>query len=221
MRLSQYWFRTRKLKNIKLTYFEKNGRNAWFTPCKCEKCNKLFNKTFEAEYKDFDKCRSCLLSEIVKSNYKNYSDHHRIACKERSANLLYREKLSKNATRGPLHAIKTSCGKQKIHLSEFKGFKTGLDILDREKCKTTISKDCLIRANYRCNICNKNGYLHAHHLNGWHWAINERFNIDNLVALCHGCHSHFHSIYGRKWNTREQYTEFKVKMDLKGIIKVE
>lgn len=215
MRLSQYWFRTRTIKNVKLTSFNKIGRKAWFTPCICEKCNKQFNKTFEAEYRGFDKCRSCLLSDVVKSNYNNYAEKHRLACQIRSSSEQYRQKLSISAARGGIHAIKTSCGKQGISLDKFNGFLTGLDVIERERCKTTVAKDCLFKANFKCDICNKNNKLHAHHLNGWHWAINERFNIDNLVALCHGCHSHFHSIYGRKWNTKEQYIEFKLKVNSK------
>lgn len=149
-------------------------------------------------------------------------EKQRIGSQQRSLDPSYRQKLRDNAERGSLHAIKTSCGQQRIEIKDFNGFITGLDIREREKCKATVGKECLIKANFNCDICGKNGQLHAHHLNGWHWAVSERFDINNLVALCHGCHSYFHSLYGTKNNTKEQYVEFKqFRLNIQDINKVE
>lgn len=74
-------------------------------------------------------------------------------------------------------------------------------------------KAVFIRDNYTCQICKKiGGTLNAHHMNSWHWCIKERLDLDNGVTLCGGkgsCHNKFHSIYGRKNNTKEQFIEFK------------
>ncbi len=41
------------------------------------------------------------------------------------------------------------------------------------------------RDNYTCLCCGqRGGYLQAHHMNGWHWCEEERFDINNGVTLC-------------------------------------
>lgn len=65
------------------------------------------------------------------------------------------------------------------------------------------------RDNYMCVICGKNSKnLNAHHKNGYHWDIDNRYNIDNGVTLCKECHRKFHKKYGTKNNTEEQFLEF-------------
>jgi hypothetical protein len=65
------------------------------------------------------------------------------------------------------------------------------------------------RDNFTCKCCNKKGgYLIAHHLDGYHWSKEKRTDVDNGVTLCKTCHDDFHSIYGRKNNTRKQFDEF-------------
>ena len=67
---------------------------------------------------------------------------------------------------------------------------------------------------YTCQCCkNKNGYgykikLHAHHLHNWNDNEQLRYEVDNGITLCDKCHYLFHSIYGKKNNTVEQYYEF-------------
>lgn len=68
------------------------------------------------------------------------------------------------------------------------------------------------RDNYICKCCgNKGGELNAHHLDAYHWCVEKRFDVDNGVTLCYSCHEKFHNLFGRKYNTREQYLEFKSK----------
>lgn len=68
------------------------------------------------------------------------------------------------------------------------------------------------RDNYTCQACGLkeevSGNLNAHHLNGWNWAVEERFDIDNGITLCVDCHKSFHRGYGRGNNTREQFEQF-------------
>lgn len=66
------------------------------------------------------------------------------------------------------------------------------------------------RDNYICQACDKksNGDIVAHHLNGWHWCEEERFDINNGVTLCEFHHKDFHSIYGVKYNTKEQFEKY-------------
>lgn len=240
MRITKYWFRTRTEKGYPKTNLSLEPKSGYQTCCKCESCNDEFNRTFGLDDFQFCAgCRVAARnrtperrgaaskhfsnyyaseenrvkkSEAVKELYLNpqHAAKQKLGSQVRSANPEYVQKLKDNAERGDIHAQKVSCGKQGIELGDFNGFITGLDILERQRCKETVSKECLLKANFKCDICYKDGQLHAHHMNGWHWAIDERFDLNNLVSLCHACHSHFHTIYGNKYNTKEQYAAFKV-----------
>ena len=66
------------------------------------------------------------------------------------------------------------------------------------------------RDDYTCVKCNDDtgGNLIAHHKNGWHWDVENRYNIDNGGTLCKNCHVEFHTIYGYRNNTEKQFDEF-------------
>mgnify|MGYP002511606325 CR=1 FL=1 len=65
------------------------------------------------------------------------------------------------------------------------------------------------RDNYICRCCGKQGgRLNAHHLNGYNWDKDNRYNVDNGVTLCEECHGKFHRIYGYGNNTSEQYQKY-------------
>lgn len=69
----------------------------------------------------------------------------------------------------------------------------------------------LVKFNFTCDNCKiklKGNELAAHHLNGYHWDICNRYNINNGVILCKKCHNTFHSLYGKGDNTVNQYREF-------------
>lgn len=66
------------------------------------------------------------------------------------------------------------------------------------------------RDNYTCQHCgsNKSGTLNAHHKDGYHWCEERRHDVSNGVTLCKDCHDEFHSIYGYKNNTQQQFEEW-------------
>lgn len=89
--------------------------------------------------------------------------------------------------------------------------------LRRRRCTTTstISYDTwrvrvFEKDGYVCQCCGNFGVdLDAHHLNGWDWSEDERFDVSNGLALCrYDCHKDFHKRYGRGGNTKAQYYEF-------------
>lgn len=73
-------------------------------------------------------------------------------------------------------------------------------------------KNVYKRDDYTCQCCgyDKDGTLIAHHLNGYHWDVGNRFNVENGITLCEDCHQKFHKIYGYKFNTKEQFEEFSL-----------
>ena len=101
--------------------------------------------------------------------------------------------------------------------------------------KTLVQKDCCIhderwerltpkykhwrdsvfqRDLYTCQCCHKKigkgvfVVLNAHHLCNWNDYIDKRYELDNGITLCEKCHIGFHSRYGKKNNTLEQYKEY-------------
>lgn len=66
------------------------------------------------------------------------------------------------------------------------------------------------RDQYTCECCgdDSGGNLNAHHLNGYNWDIENRFNIDNGITLCDICHKVFHLEFGYGNNTREQFNKW-------------
>lgn len=75
-------------------------------------------------------------------------------------------------------------------------------------CKKVYRRD-----KFKCVCCGKKGWLNAHHLNGWNWAVHERFDVNNGVTLCAGlgsCHNLFHDMYGKGNNNIYQFEAFLV-----------
>lgn len=64
------------------------------------------------------------------------------------------------------------------------------------------------RDGYKCVACLQKGYLNAHHLDGWNWCVERRYDVTNGVTLCWRCHAAFHRQYGRGDNTSFQFEAF-------------
>lgn len=70
------------------------------------------------------------------------------------------------------------------------------------------------RDRYTCMSCgDKNGCGHtvelqAHHIRNWKDNIDDRYNVDNGITFCQGCHMKFHSKYGKHNNTQAQLEDF-------------
>jgi hypothetical protein len=67
------------------------------------------------------------------------------------------------------------------------------------------------RDNFTCQCCgdSSGGNLVSHHKDGYHWCKERRVDVTNGVTLCKECHEDFHSKYGKRNNTEEQYNEWK------------
>lgn len=65
------------------------------------------------------------------------------------------------------------------------------------------------RDKYTCFITGRaGGSLRAHHLDGYNWNENGRFDINNGITLTCEIHNDFHRIYKKGNNTKEQFAEY-------------
>ena len=101
------------------------------------------------------------------------------------------------------------CGKNNIN------WNNNLSTIDRIKRRgikenTYWMNSVYLRDNYTCQCCgdDKGRNLNAHHLEGYHWCIELRFELSNGITLCEKCHSQFHKLFGTKYNTSEQFYQF-------------
>lgn len=82
-------------------------------------------------------------------------------------------------------------------------------------------KNVFDRDKYTCQCCgarNGNGKyirLEAHHIYNWKKYPEKRFDTNNGITLCQGCHLNFHTIYGKLNNDSKQLEEFLNKTDKK------
>ena len=71
------------------------------------------------------------------------------------------------------------------------------------------------RDNYDCQICdNHGGVLNAHHLDGWKWCKERRYDVSNGVTLCESCHKEFHVVCGNTGNTEQQFKNYCAKIGM-------
>lgn len=68
---------------------------------------------------------------------------------------------------------------------------------------------------FTCQITGEKskGNIVAHHLDGYDWCEERRFDVSNGITLRIDIHKLFHKIYGYGGNTREQFEEFKIKYE--------
>jgi len=65
------------------------------------------------------------------------------------------------------------------------------------------------RDNYTCLVCNnKNSKLNVHHLYNFIDHPTLRLELENGITICEDCHKEFHNIYGKKYNTPNQFEMF-------------
>jgi hypothetical protein len=168
-------------------------------------------------------CRSCagiksqaLIDIFVKKERMKYA---RSFERDRSHKQETKDKISK-ANMGKIRSIETrmknSANKQGIDLDKWEDFEYNKDDPKRSSYKG--NKICLKiyeRDSYTCLLCKKiGGRLHAHHLDNWSQFKEKRYDFDNIVCLCIKCHRAFHSEYGTRNNTKEQFEKYKTKGDI-------
>ena len=70
-------------------------------------------------------------------------------------------------------------------------------------------KQAMIRDNFKCQLTGLAGHLEVHHLTGVSTDESMILDLNNVVTLHESIHALFHSRYGNRQNTIEQFEEFK------------
>ncbi|MBF7029658.1 hypothetical protein [Staphylococcus kloosii] len=70
------------------------------------------------------------------------------------------------------------------------------------------AKEIYKRDWYKCRVCGAEKNKVAHHLNSYHAFPDERYDINNGVTLCRKHHKEFHTQYGYRNNTKEQFDSY-------------
>lgn len=71
------------------------------------------------------------------------------------------------------------------------------------------------RDEYTCQVSGRiGGQMNAHHLYSWHSHPELRLELSNGISICKQLHDLFHKLYGKKFNTPEQFKDFKRRYNL-------
>ena len=177
--------------------------------CAIRKRNESNTKTHEQFIKEFYKKNPYAKNIKIKSDYNGIEERMYCECKVCSHEWSPTADSLLNSKRGcPICAIRNRSGENSYmwnpnltdeereldrHIDGYSEFRTNVYIED----------------NRTCQCCGQHGgKLNAHHLNGYHWFIEGRLDINNAITLCEDCHKEFHHIYGYRNNTKEQFEEF-------------
>lgn len=66
----------------------------------------------------------------------------------------------------------------------------------------------VVRRDGRCKICNSIKGREAHHICHATYFPEKRFNAENGVTLCRGCHTQFHTNYKKSFREKCDRSDF-------------
>ena len=176
----------------------------------CPKCGGNYKPTFEEAKEKVNTINNNII--ILSTKYINKRSHIKCKCKI--------DGYEWTPTWDDLINSKSGCPEcKRLFLSGENNNNYNPLLTDEERAKgrkllgegyNVWVKDVYTRDNYTCQICGKSHCrVNAHHLDGYHWCRNRRTDITNGVTLCDECHKEFHSTYGIKNNTENQFKQFK------------
>lgn len=149
--------------------------------------------------------------KIVASNIKKYGTEHAIQSEE------VKSKVS--ATCRERYGVDYYVQKLTFYGEDNPRWKGGITNHGHERATNEYiswRKSVFGRDKYTCQKCgsknkkgnNKSVHLNAHHIYNWKDYPDKRYEIGNGITLCSKCHNEFHSIYGKKFNNKNQIDEF-------------
>ena len=116
--------------------------------------------------------------------------------------------------------LRSECGKRMAmeYLSQYQhgeahpGWKGGISSLRNRIEKTndykSLKNAVFDRENFACQKCGSTENIQLHHICNFVDYPELRLDEENCACLCSRCHKAFHSTYGLKNTTREQFFEF-------------
>ena len=130
-----------------------------------------------------------------------------------------REKRSKfmmgnTISKGITHSIETREKHKKQMTGENNHNWKGGITKDNDKKRNSMEykfwrREVFKRDRWTCTACNKKvKEINAHHIVNFAEFPEKRFDIENGITLCKGCHNEFHKKYGKENNTQEQITKY-------------
>jgi hypothetical protein len=194
--------------NISTIIFNSFQKGARCRDCKIEKISEKNRKYGIGDVKEIFADRDCVLLE---QDYKNTNTKLRYIC---SCGTTYAMTLT-----GFLSGYGCpECKRNSLSGPNNYGWKPELTDAERARNKSRLSDtsykewrySVFKRDLFTCQCCRKRGKgeLNAHHLDGYNWCKERRTDVDNGVTLCKECHIEFHAVYGKGYNTREQYVSW-------------
>lgn len=206
-----------KYKSLRVISLEesrhKNGERVYKCICDCGmilpvKSSSLNNKLYyeKCPHVRFEDLTNKVYGNIKIININNNNDRHGIVWNYKC--LICDEIKFARADTIKAGQI-TSCGKEECKFSKMDYSIIRVDRQQElDKCKNW-RQNILGKYNYKCQICESTNKLRAHHLDGYHWCVEKRFDTKNGICLCLRCHNLFHTKYGIKNNTKAQFIEFQ------------
>lgn len=178
-----------------------------------KKCDEKRRQTNIAKYGTTNPASSKRVKEkIISSNLERYGVPH---CQQSP---IVREKTKKTCVEryGVENYIEKFKGKFIKECSPcWKGGAVSVGRRDRATFEyIQWRKSVYARDHYTCQACgahNGDGKaveLNAHHILNWNDNPSARYDVDNGVTLCSDCHTKYHSIFGKRNNTLEQFNSF-------------
>ena len=77
----------------------------------------------------------------------------------------------------------------------------------------------VIRRDKVCVVCGSNKSRQAHHVDNGAHHPDSRFNVDNGVTLCRGCHTALHTMYKHSFRMKTTRADWENFLDLVNYIK--
>lgn len=147
-------------------------------------------------------------SSMIASKYMSEGTPSRERLKVKMKSKEYKEKQSKvhlgskNGMFGKYGELSSKWNPNRTKEQRILERKTSLDRVWRNKV--------FHRDAFTCKSCgdDKGGNLVAHHINSYHWAVEDRYKVSNGITLCENCHKDFHSKYTYYNNNESQMKEY-------------
>ena len=175
------------------------------------KCRECAVEKRRAPYSTVKKAFEERSYELLTRTYKNSTQPLKYICSAHPEEVQTITYDSINGGHGCYYCgIERISGKNSVHYNH------SLTDEDRERNRKLDPKErewrikVYKRDNFTCQKCGKyyRNNVNAHHKDAYHWCVERRYDVTNGATLCEWCHKNFHTEYGYKNNTEEQYQEW-------------